>query len=69
MAEQRGAAFIRCTRFMGLPSLFAGAPTPLADVADDGLATFVDGDVLHLDGLLTGRRRAINGISIKRDRT
>ena len=53
MAEQRGAAFIRCTRFMGLPSVFAGAPTPLADVADDGLATFVDGDVLHLDGLLT----------------
>jgi len=28
MAEQRGAAFIRCTRFMGLPSIFAAAPTP-----------------------------------------
>jgi len=26
--EQRGAAFIRCTRFMGLPSIFAAAPTP-----------------------------------------
>jgi hypothetical protein len=56
MAEQRGAAFIRCTRFMGLPSLFAGfmglpslfagAPTPLADVADDGLTTVVDGDYI-----------------------
>src|SRR5262245_48733602 len=31
MAEQRGAAFIRCTRYMGLPSIFAGAPAPLAD--------------------------------------
>src|SRR5262245_8168737 len=52
VAEQRGAAFIRCTRFMGLPSIFAVAPAPLADIADDRLAALVDGDVLHLDGLL-----------------
>jgi hypothetical protein len=30
-----------------LPSVFAGAPTPLAHVADDGLPAVVDSDVGH----------------------
>jgi hypothetical protein len=32
---------------------FLLVPHPLADVGDDGLPALVDGDVLHLDGLLT----------------
>ena len=53
---------------MGLPSIFSGAPTPLADVADDGLTTFVNGDVLHLDRLLPGGAVFLERLDLSRKR-
>ena len=42
---------------------------PPADVADDGLATFVDGDMLHLDRLLTAGAVFLEGLDLARERT
>jgi hypothetical protein len=69
IAEQRAAAFIRWTRFMRLPSVFCRipTPTPLVHVADDSLTAIIDSDVLHPDGLLTGRAVSLEGLNLGRE--
>src|SRR5258706_8372153 len=49
---------------MRLTLTFCGAPPPMIDRADDSLAAVIDGDVLHLDGLLTRGSVFLQGFNL-----
>ena len=62
MAEQRGAWFIRSTRYMRLAPFFMGYPSPLID-ADDSLPS-AHVDVLNTNALLTGCTVALQSLRL-----
>jgi len=51
----------------GVALRFSPCPHPLTDVAHDGLAAIVDGDVLHLDGLLASGTVVLEGLDLARE--
>ena len=70
MAEHRGAVRSLVTsRWLGFKRLWLGFikyPSPIVgDIADNGLAAVVDGDVLDLDCLNAGRTMALESVHLQ----